>query len=274
MRLSVARGRGAVRHGAIRVAAMMLVLALAPARAETVDDFTAAVPGVRARTGSSCCGRRSRPSLSGPATRRSCAAGLLCGRSRKTALLPTNARILELRSIDFSEARISGERRLIVGVTTDGDSCAAPLALFEAEGDGKLLDMADVKQDRNYGFGYDFARSLGPDGTLVVVTNFHINSGEGYDTETLVLATADRLTPIGSVFAKSEQGCRRRISQDATIGIAPDYGPFARVTGYVKTATQRLAPDCQTPRGKEMIVITRTDWRWNAARRAYTKVAR
>ena len=53
------------------------------------------------------------------------------------------------------------------------------------------------------------------------------------------------------------------------IGIAPDYGPFARITGYVKDRDAASSqPDCQTPQGKEMIVITRTDWRWNAARRA------
>jgi hypothetical protein len=68
--------------------------------------------------------------------------------------------------------------------------------------------------------------------------------------------------------------CRRSISQEATVGIAPDYGPFARIAGYVKTATRRLASDCQTPHSKEMIAITRTDWRWNAARRAYTRVPR
>jgi hypothetical protein len=61
------------------------------------------------------------------------------------------------------------------------------------------------------------------------------------------------------VFAKSEIECRRSVSQEATISLAPDYGPFAHTTGYVNTATRRLAPDCQTPHGKEMIGIARTD---------------
>jgi hypothetical protein len=181
---------------------------------------------------------------------------------------------LKLRSLEVAQVRISGNSRLIVGVATDGDTCVAPLALFEGSGDGKLLDAANVKQDKNYSFARDLARSLGSDGQLVVVTNFHTNAGEGYDTETLILATADKLSSIGSVFAKSEIDCRRSISTEATIGLAPDYGPFARITGYVKSSTRRVAPDCQTPQGKEMITIDRFDWRWSASRQAYRKVAR
>ena len=96
---------------------------------------------------------------------------------------------------------------------------------------------------------------LPPDGQLVVVTNFHTNAGEGYDTETLVLASVDKLSSIGSFGAKSEIDCRRSTSEEATISIAPDYGPFARITGYVKTSTRPVAADCQTPQGREMITI-------------------
>jgi len=90
----------------------------------------------------------------------------------------------------------------------------------------------------------------------------------------LILATADKLSSIGSAFAKSETDCRRSIAQEATISLAPDYGPFARITGYVKTSIRRVASDCQTPQGKEMITIDRFDWRWSTARRAYRKIAR
>ena len=56
------------------------------------------------------------------------------------------------------------------------------------------------------------------------------------------------------------------------MAIMPDYGPFARITGYIKRSARRLADDCQTQQGREAVTITHTDWRWNAARRAYTKV--
>ena len=100
------------------------------------------------------------------------------------------------------------------------------------------------------------------------------NAGEGYDTETLVLATVDKLSSIGSVTAKSEVDCRRSTSEEATISIAPDYGPFARITGYVKTSTRRVADDCKTPQGREMITIDRIEWRWSAARQGYRKLTR
>ena len=263
-------------RGVIRLAAAMLAFALAtvPAAAVTVDDFSASAPGVPGKSWLELL-RQVFPDI---------ALGLkneaiLRGDIDLRPIEPDGAFTdecpdeLTLRSLEVVDARIAGKRRLIVGIATDGDVCVAPLALFDGS-EGKLLDATNVKQDKNYSFGHDFARSLGPDGQLITVTNFHINAGEGYDVETLVLATADKLLSIGSVFAKSEIDCRRSMSQEATVGIAPDYGPFARITGYVKTTTRRLAPDCQTRQAKEIIAIARTDWRWNAARRAYTKVPR
>jgi hypothetical protein len=261
----------------IRLAAAIVALMLAavPAMADTVDDFTTAVPGVPGKTWIDLL-RQAFPDIAIGPKNEAIVHGDIALRSIEEdgAFTDECPDELKLRSLEVAQVRISGKNRLIVGVATDGDACAAPLALFEGSGSGKLLDAANVKQDKNYSFGRDLARSLGPDGQLVVVTNFHINAGEGYDTETLVLATAGKLSSIGSVFAKSETDCRRSISTEATISLAPDYGPFARITGYIKTGTRRVAADCQTPQGKEMITIDRIDWRWSAARQAYRKVAR
>ena len=261
----------------IRLVALVLALALAalPASAETVDDFTASVPSVAGKTWIDLL-RQVFPDIAVDPKNGAIVHGDIDLRSieKDGAFTDECPDQLQLRSLEVAEATVSGKRRLIVGVATDGDTCAAPVALFEASGEGKLLDAANVKQDKNYSFGHDFVRPLGADGQLVTVTNFHTNAGEGYDTETLILATVDKLSPIGSVFAKSEIECRRAVTQEATVAIAPDYGPFARIAGYIKTATRRLAADCQTPQGKEIIAIARTEWRWNAARRAYTKVSR
>jgi hypothetical protein len=261
-----------MRFAAVIVAFM---LAAAPAMADTVDDFTAAVPGIPGKSWMDLL-KQLFPDLAvGPKNEAVVRGGIaLRPIEEDGAFTDECLDELKLRSLEFAQVRISGKNRLIIGVATDGDTCAAPLALFEGSGDGKLLDAANVKQDKNYSFGRNFVRSLGEDGQLVVVTNFHTNAGEGYDTETLILATADKLSPIGSVFAKSEIDCRRSIAEEATISLAPDYGPFARITGYVKSSTRRVAPDCQTPQGKEMITIDRFDWRWSAARQAYRKVAR
>ena len=261
----------------IRFAAAIvaLVLAALPAAADTVDDFTAAVPGIPGKSWVDLL-RQLFPDITIGPKNEAVVHGDISLRSIEEdgAFTDECPEALKLRSFEFSQTRISGKSRLIVGIATDGDACVASLALFEGSGDGKLLDAANVKQDKNYSFGHDFARSLGPDGQLVVVTNFHTNAGEGYDTETLILATADKLSSIGSVFAKGEIDCRRSIAQETTISLAPDYGPFARITGYVKTSIRRVASDCQTPQGKEMITIDRFDWRWSTARRAYRKIAR
>jgi hypothetical protein len=261
----------------IRLIAAMLAVALStlPAVAETVDDFSASVPGVPGKTWIDLL-RQVFPDIALGPKHEAVVRGDIALRPIEQDGVFTDEcpDELKLSALEVSEARIAEKRRLIVGIATEGDVCAAPLALFEGNGEGKLLDAVNVKQDKNYSFGRDFTRALGPDGQLAVVTSFHINAGEGYDIETLILATADKLSSIGSVFAKSEMDCRRSVSQEATVSIAPDYGAFARIAGYVKTATRRLASDCQTPQGKEMIAIARTDWRWNAARRAYTRVPR
>jgi len=261
----------------IRLAALLLALALGalPALAETVEDFSAFVPGVPGKNWVDLL-RQVFPEIAlGPKNEAIVRSDIdLRSIEKDGAFGDECPDELTLRSVQVADARIAGKRRLIVGVATDGDTCVAPLALFEGDGEGKLLDAANVKQDKNYGFGRDFVRPLGPDGQLVTVTNFHTNAGEGYDTESLILATADKLLPIGSVFAKNEIDCHRSVSQEGTIGVAPDYGPFARILGYVKTTTRRIASDCQTPQGKEIIAIARTEWRWNAGRHAYTKVPR
>src|SRR5207248_6971605 len=261
----------------IRFAAAIvaLVLAALPAAADTVDDFTAAVPGIPGKSWVDLL-RQLFPDITIGPKNEAVVHGDISLRSIEEdgAFTDECPEALKLRSFEFSQTRISGTSRLIVGIAADGDACVASLGLFEGSGDGKLLDAANVKQDKNYSFGRDFTRSLGPDGQLVVVTNFHTNAGEGYDTETLVLATVDKLSSIGSVTAKSEVDCRRSTSEEATISIAPDYGPFARITAYVKTSTRRVADDCQTAQGREMITIDRIEWRWSAARQGYRKLTR
>jgi hypothetical protein len=175
--------------------------------------------------------------------------------------------------LEFAEVEIARKQRLIVGVTTKGDVCVGALALFDATGDSKLLDVADIKQDANYAFGPDFVRSLGPDGRLVIATSFHTTTSSSPDNAVLILATEDKLSLIGNLMAQSERDCRRVVAEDGSIAIAPDYGPFARITGYMKRSVRRLAADCETQQGKEAVTITHTDWRWNAAAHAYRRVS-
>jgi hypothetical protein len=180
-----------------------------------------------------------------------------------------------IERIDYADVEISGQMRVIVGVTTEGGACFGALALFDGKGDAKLLDVANIQQDMNYDFGDDFARRLGADGRLVVADSSHTNTSHSPDNNVLVLVTADKLSFIGNVSTDSAWDCEhhRSIAEDPYVVVTPDYGPFDRITGYVKRTVRPVADDCRTPQGKPAVTITRIDWRWDAAKKAYRKVS-
>lgn len=182
---------------------------------------------------------------------------------------------LRIEYLEYEDVRIDDKSRLIVGVTTDHDACFGALALFDGsgQGDAKLLDVVNIQEDANYGFGDHFVRSLGAGAQLVVADSFHTTTSSSPDNYVLVLATADRLSLIGNVDAQSEWDCdhHRSIGESPYVATAPDYGPFDRITGYIKRTVQPLGGDCRTPAGNPKVTITRVDWRWDAARKAYRR---
>ena len=178
---------------------------------------------------------------------------------------------LRIEYLDTARVEISGKMRVIVGVTTEDDACYGALALFDGGHETKLLDVVNIQQDANYGYGSDFVRRLGPDGQLIAADSFHTTTSSSPDNYVLVLATADKLTLIGNVDAQSEVDCNghRTIAETPYVVITPDYGAFDRITGYVKRTVQPVGEDCRTPTRKPTVAITRTDWRWDATRKAY-----
>ena len=186
---------------------------------------------------------------------------------------------LEIEYIETATVEISGKMRVIVGVTTDGDACFGALALFDgtSASDAKLLDAVNIQQDQNYGFGSaresDFASPLGPDARLVVADSFHTTTSSSPDNDVLVLATADKLTLIGNVDAHSEFDCdhHRSLAEDPYIAVTPDFGPFDRITGYIKRVVETVGDDCRTPTRKPIVTITRIDWRWDDTKKAYRR---
>jgi len=182
---------------------------------------------------------------------------------------------LRIEYVEFAQMEIAGHMRLIVGITTDGDACFGALALFEGTGDSKLLDVVNIQQDANYVFGPNFVRPLGLNAQLVVVDSFHTTTSVSPDNDVLVLATEDKLSFIGNVDGQSERDCdrHRAIAEDPYVVTWPDYGPFDRITGYIKRSVQRVADDCRTPQGNPAVTITRTDWRWSAAGKTYRRVS-
>ena len=262
------------RNGVPRLLlALAVALSAASARAERVEDFTASVPGLAGKSWLDLL-RLIFPQLEAAPERGALAHG-------EPDLRPLGSDPfggdcpdpLRLTAIEYRPVTIGGKSRLIVGVETEGDACAAAVALFEGAGDGRLLDAVDSRSDMHYSFAGDFVRRLGDGGQLVRVTSFHINAGEGFDLEALILASEAGLSSIGAVYAHSEAGCRKSIVEEASAAIAPDIGPMARITGYVKRSVQRLAADCQTSQGRAAVTIARIDWRWNAATRAYRRTS-
>lgn len=184
---------------------------------------------------------------------------------------------VRIEYLEYALVQIDGEERLIVGITTDGGGCFGALALFDGSvnGNAKLLDAVNIQQDINFAFGKDFVRSLGAGAQLVVAGSFHMNSDGFFENDVLALVTADKLSLIGNVNADSERDCEhhRGTSEKPYVTIAPDYGQFDRITGYIKRTVQTVANDCRTPNGKPTVTISRTDWRWNAAKKAYGRVS-
>jgi hypothetical protein len=182
---------------------------------------------------------------------------------------------LRIQYLNYAQVQIGQRTRLIVGITTEGDACFGALALFSGEGDTKLLDVVNIQQDANYGYAPDFVHPLGVDGQLVVIDSYHTTTSASPDNDVLVLATADKLSFIGNVAAFSERDCdrHRAVAEDPYVTISPDYGPFDRITGYIKSSFHRLASDCETDQGKPTVTITRIDWRWDASKKAYRRVS-
>lgn len=182
---------------------------------------------------------------------------------------------LRIEYLDYADVQIDNKSYLIVSITTDLDACFGALALFSGEGDAKLLDAVNIQQDANYVFGGNFARSLGAGAQLVVADSFHTTTSSSPDNYVLVLATADKLSLIGNVDGRSEWDCdhHRSIGEEPYVAIAPDYGAYDRITGYIKRIVQPLGQDCRTHTGNPKITITHTDWRWDAAKKAYRRAS-
>jgi hypothetical protein len=178
---------------------------------------------------------------------------------------------LEIQYLDYAQVEIGQRMRLIVGINIDGDACFGALALFSGQGDAKLLDVVNIQQDANYGFGPGFVHSLGVDGQLAVVDSFHTTTSSSPDNDVLVLVTQDKLCFIGNVDAQSEVDCdlHRTIAENPYVVVTPDYGPLDRITGYIKRTVQTVGDDCRTPTDKPKVTIRRTDWRWDPAKKAY-----
>lgn len=170
-------------------------------------------------------------------------------------------------SVEAHRATIGGRPRLVLALTLENEA-AAPLLLFEGDGEGRLLDAANVKTDQQSSLIAPGLRPLGPQGALLTARSTHSNSNQAYAIASLVLVSAERFSLIGAALTYSERDCRKESTQDLAIATRPA-AAMATIELSVTQRVRRNRADCETPAGRETRRLVRGAYVWNAARGAY-----
>ena len=170
--------------------------------------------------------------------------------------------------IEYAHAhplQLAGQQRIVVVVALT-DECAAPLAMFD--GDGKLIDAVNLRGDQHLSFSGDYVRPLGSAGALIIGHNWHDNSDQSYDQDSLILVKPDGFSALGNVLAFGNRDCRSQFTEDATISTVPAK-PMARIEVAIKREARKFAEDCTTQVGRKVTTTFNGYWRWNTSKGAY-----
>ncbi len=145
----------------------------------------------------------------------------------------------------------------------------AILALFDVEGEPRLLDAADVASGRWTSFMEPVRLSLGAGDDLLVTQSTHHNSSQGYATAALILVRNDRFELVDTIDTFSDRDCAFERDQNLTIGrSAGDIR--ADIVASVTELTTRTADDCNDgnihePGSRTITVV----YRWDAPAQRY-----
>jgi hypothetical protein len=181
------------------------------------------------------------------------------------------SRPIEIARLATARVEIDGKPRWIVLGEQDSFE-AAPLMLFEGDGEGKLLDVVDTVGDMHTDMDLNGPVALGAAGAVVGVRNWHDNSNESFNQLMLLLVAKDRFSLVTETGAYGSRSKDKDETAEASFAVRPDGGcALARIDTLVKQRTQRLAGDFQTPIGKPVVQLLRTSHRWNAAKGKYEK---
>jgi hypothetical protein len=116
-------------------------------------------------------------------------------------------------------------------------------------------------------------RPLGANGAVVIAHNWHDNSAQSYDSDSLILVKSNGFSDIGGVFAFGERDCGEgpgsQFVEEAIIRVVPDGMQMARIDAEVRRTIQKLAQDCSTKIGRGIRTIFDGYWRWNATKGTY-----
>lgn len=170
---------------------------------------------------------------------------------------------IDIEGLEAHPLHLGDQTRVILVPALD-DQCAVPLAMFDR--DGKLIDAINVKGDQHA--SGDTPRPLGAAGALIIAHNWHDNSSQSYDADSLILAKADGFSAIGNIFAFGSHDCRGQFTEDAVITMVPAK-PMARIEVAVTREARKFAKDCETQLGRKVTTTFNGSWRWNVKKGAY-----
>jgi hypothetical protein len=267
-------GARAAAANILRGALVAIVLAAAPAAhaGNSVTDFAEPVPGLGGKTWLDLL-RQAAPDLKvdGASDDRHLTGTLdkplrplsPAGEKRETPAP------VDIASLDATRLDIGGKARWIV--LGQGNSFeATPLMLFEASGEGRLLDAVDVVGDMHTSMEENAPIALGGGAALAVVRNWHDNSEESYDALTLALVAGDRFSLIGETGGVGARTAAARDAEGVSFDVRPERGrALASIVTTVTHEEQRFAADGQTPLGRPVVQKSQRIFRWNAAKGRY-----
>ncbi|MGO8800642.1 MAG: hypothetical protein ACLQJL_16355 [Roseiarcus sp.] len=257
------------------VLAASLALLAGPASAgDSVSDLNESVPGLAGRSWLDLL-KQAMPDLK-PGEPKSDEAATATEIRPMRPMPPDNepidpSRPIQIARLATARVTIDGKPRWIVLGEQDSFE-AAPLMLFEADGEGQLLDAVNTVGDMHTDMDLNGPLALGAAGAVVGVRNWHSNSNESYNQLMLVLVARDRFSLIAETGAYGSRSENKDESAEASFAVRPDKGrALARIDTLVKESAQRLSGDSQTPVGKPVVQLFRTSYRWNAAKGKYEK---
>lgn len=169
--------------------------------------------------------------------------------------------------VDAEALDIGGRKRIVLALELQ-DAVVSPLALFEGDGEGKLLDAIDVQTDMHTSYDEAMTRSLGPNGALVVSRGWHSNSNQSYAINSLIMIGPEKFSLIGQVFVYGDNDCRSQVLEKESITLVPAT-PLAEIQVSITHETAKLGKDCSTVVGKPQVKVVRGTFTWDTAKNAY-----
>lgn len=168
--------------------------------------------------------------------------------------------------------RSGGRQRLVLLVDfgmTEYSVGYAILALFDIEGDARLLDAADVALDRWTSFMDPVRLPVGADDDLLVIQSTHHNSSQSFLSASLILVRNDQFELVDTISLLGDRAYGFERTQELTIEQRAGE-PFADIAVSVTETTELTAVDQDDGTlpepGSRAITVT---YRWDTAAQRY-----